>query len=237
MIISGQKVNEVWSLADSSDSSDSSEEERSVRGDEDEGESTSSLQELLKAILASIYSLMKLSILIRSSPNRDDYVKAASRYNTWSAYPDIGHVREKYGSAAYSQPWLLDRLGKTITRRRQFLKYRVEHHEKMTVEKEVIEMPEKPDKSMVASTKATTFVAHESSIVPNAPKPISEAGSFGSLTSYDPTVFGMDGAPTLLTVPSPPKMAFPDVEFVYGEPFQCPYCFTEQIVKNKSMWK
>lgn len=179
---------------------------------------------------------MKLSILIRSSPNRDDYIKAASRYNTWSAYPDIGHVREKYGNARYSEPWLLDRLGKTITRRRQFLKYRVEHHEKMTVEKEVVEKPEGPPMTIVASTKATTFVGQEN-FASNIPKPISEAGSFGSLTSYDPTVFGIDGAPTLLAVPSPPTYAFPDVEFVYGEPFQCPYCFTEQIVKNKSAWK
>lgn len=232
----GRKDNSVWSLAESSSSSDYSEEEKSDTEEEGDEETTSSLQELLKAIIASISSLMKLSILIRSSPNRDDYIKAASRYNTWSAYPDIGHVREKYGYARYSKPWLLDRLGKTITRRRQFLKYRVEHHEKMTVEKEVVEKPEGPPMTIVASTKATTFVGQET-LALNFPKPISEAGSFGSLTSYDPTVFGMDGAPTLLTVPSPPKYAFPDVEFAYGEPFQCPFCFTEQIVKNKSAWK
>jgi len=230
----------IWCLADSSDSNVSNLDSEEEESDQDEGdeESTSTLQELFKAILASILSLMKLSILIRSSPNRDDYIKAASRYNTWSASPDIGHVRDKYGTARGSEPWLLDRLGKTITRRRQFLKYRIEHHEKMTVEKEVVARPEKSELTVIASTKATTFVGHHTLVTAqNVPKPISEAESFGSITSYDPTVFGIDGAPTLLTVPSPPKFAFTDVEFVYGEPFQCPYCFTEQIVKNKSDWK
>ncbi len=43
--------------------------------------------------------------------------------------------------------------------------------------------------------------------------------------------------PTMLTVPPPPRLAFPDIRFEYGEPFQCPYCFTEQVVKNKFAWK
>lgn len=190
LIISGHKPNETWSLADLSDSSDDSEDEKSDREDEANQEFTSSLEELLKAITSSVSSLMKLSILVRSSATRDDYVKAASRYNTWSAWADIGHVREKYGRAKYSEPWLVERLGKTITRRRQFLKYRVEHHQKMSEEKEEkeenAEMPERPERT-IASTKATTFIGNDV-VVPKAQKAVSEmGGSFGSLTSYDPT--------------------------------------------------
>ncbi|KFY70285.1 hypothetical protein V498_10372, partial [Pseudogymnoascus sp. VKM F-4517 (FW-2822)] len=47
----------------------------------------------------------------------------------------------------------------------------------------------------------------------------------------------------MLTVPPPPKFAFPTrfgfpkIPFEYGQPFQCPYCFTEQTVENRSAWK
>jgi len=32
-------------------------------------------------------------------------------------------------------------------------------------------------------------------------------------------------------------MAFEEVAFAFGEPFQCPYCYMEQTVKNKTAWK
>ncbi|KUJ19143.1 uncharacterized protein LY89DRAFT_478685 [Mollisia scopiformis] len=41
----------------------------------------------------------------------------------------------------------------------------------------------------------------------------------------------------LQSCPPPPKWAFEDVLFEYGEPFQCPICYTEQVVKNKHAWK
>ena len=182
---------------------------------------------------------MKLSIVIRSSATRDDYLKAASRYKTWSPYPDIGHVREKYGSAKHTSDWLLERLGKAITRRRQFLKYRIEHNDKLAGiwdEGGGEESRDKPEKTIVASTKATTFVGENA--LQNVRAEGSDAGnSFGSQTSYEATIYDGDGAPRMLTVPPPPKLAFPNVRFKYGEPFKCPYCFTEQVVKNKGAWK
>jgi hypothetical protein len=254
-IVVGDKVNASWGLDGMSDSSDDSEEaegenevdsqqEHHFEQTNDDGATegrTSNLDELLKAISASNSSLMKLSIVIRSSATRDDYLKAASRYKTWDPYPDIGHVKEKYGRARYSKTWLLERLGKSITRRRQFLKYRTEHHEKMIRmgdDNEGNEKAEKTARTVIASTKATTFVGEGHTVLQNIKTAGSEMGnSAGSQTSYDPTVFGNDDAPAMLTVPPPPKMAFPDVPFNYEEPFQCPYCFTEQIVKNKTAWK
>jgi hypothetical protein len=76
---------------------------------------------------------MELSMIIRDSPLRDDYLKAASRYKLDPVW-DIGHVREKYGSAKRGSDWLLERLGKSITQRRQYLKYRKEHHKKLSDE-------------------------------------------------------------------------------------------------------
>jgi hypothetical protein len=184
---------------------------------------------------------MKLSMLIRESSKRDDYAKAASRYNTWDPSPDISHVLEKNRSAKTSTIWLLERLGKAITRRRQFLTYRKEHHGKLTGDwgedvdgvDETIQEDKKPAKTILTS-KATTFVPN---MVPQEKDGSDVAGSFGSQTSYEATEVGSEDGPTKLTVPPPPKWAFEDVLFEYGEPFQCPLCFTEQVVKNRNAWK
>lgn len=98
---------------------------------------------------------------------------------------------------------------------------------------------EKPDKTIALSkyTKATTFV--ENMAIPQSQviKEGSEAGgSFGSQTSYEATVTG-DTTEVRLTVPPHPQMAFDGVPFEFGEPFQCPYCYAEQTVKNRAAWK
>jgi hypothetical protein len=193
---------------------------------------------------------MKLSMVIRNSPSRDDYLKAASRYNFDARY-DIGHVTEKHGSPKRSSDWLLERLGKAITRRRQYLKYREEHHTKLArdwekeVPEEVVvpafdEAPrptvieeQKPERT-IALTKATTYVENKAPIEEKDGVDLDQ-GSFGSQTSYEPTVIGE--AVNKLSVPPPPIMAFEGVPFEFGEPFQCPYCYMERTVKNKTAWK
>ncbi|KAG0645636.1 hypothetical protein D0Z07_8474 [Hyphodiscus hymeniophilus] len=129
-------------------------------------------------------------MVIRSSPARDDYLKAASRFKDWNPDPDIGHVKEKHGSAKGSTELLLHRLGKAITRRRQFLKYRVEHFEKLSGawedDERADEKNDKPEKTM-ASTKATTFMGNDNIYQKEGSD---TAGSFGSQTSYEATILG-----------------------------------------------
>jgi hypothetical protein len=249
--VSGKRFNEPWGEDATSDSDSDKEYQEQLHKarktvESVKAESTSELQELCTAISAAIANLMKLSMLIRESSKRDDYAKAASRYNTWNPSADIGHVEEKYGTvkSGSDSAWLLERLGKAITRRRQFLTYRKEHHDKLTGDwgediDVVVETPDtiregkKPAKS-IAPTQATTFI-------PDMFTPEKEgsdiAGSFGSQTSYEATEFASEDGPTKLMVPPPPKWAFEGVPFEYGEPFQCPVCYTEQIVKNKNAWK
>jgi hypothetical protein len=229
-IVRGEVENRTWKLGYISDSEDSEDSE----GDE-EYPQTSELDQRFSAMNATNTNLMKLSMIIRNSPSRDDYSKAASRYEFDPRY-DIGHVREKYGSAKGSKDWLLERLGKGITRRRQFLKYREVHHGKLARDWDAVEEEKVPDRT-VASTKATTFVDISSVIPQPIPKADSDAGgSFGSHTSYDQTIAG-ENSVNKLSVPPPPNMAFEGIPFEYGKHFQCPYCFTEQIVKNKAAWK
>jgi len=229
-IVRGDVENRTWKLGYISDSEDSEDSE----GDE-EFPQTSELDQRFSAMNATCTNLMKLSMIIRNSPSRDDYLKAASRYNFDSRY-DTGHVKEKYGSAKGSKDWLLERFGKGITRRRQFLKYREEHHGKLARDWDAVEEEKAPDRT-VALTKATTFVDISSVTPQPPPRPDSDGGgSFGSQTSYEQTVAG-ENAVSKLSVPLPPNMAFEGIPFEYGKHFQCPYCFTEQIVKNKAAWK
>ena len=111
--------------------SDSEDEE--IREPVTETPMTSELDELLSTIGSTNSSLMKLSTVIRNLPLRDDYLKAASRCKLDPRW-DIGYLKEKHGSAKRSSDWLLERLGKSITRRRQYLIYRKDHHDKLAAE-------------------------------------------------------------------------------------------------------
>jgi SepF-like predicted cell division protein (DUF552 family) len=235
-IVSGSEPNETWEVGAISDSED----EAPVKPSEIER--TSDLDELIKAIKAANISLMKMSMVIRNSPSRDDYLKAATRYSFDPRY-DIGHVMEKHGSAKRSSDWLLERLGKAITRRRQYLKYREDHHGKLTRDWEEapaapevkLDLQEEKPPTTIAHTKATTFV--ENIVLPEIPDGEELGGSFGgSQTSYEATMVG-EGGEIRPTVPQHPKMAFDGIPFEFGAPFQCPYCYTEQTVKNRAAWK
>ncbi len=239
-IVTGINPNEKWHIGAIEDSE---EEEEDTAADENE---TTELKELFSAIQTANSALMRLSMVIRGSPQRDDYLKAASRVSLDARW-DIGHVKEKYGASKRNQDWLIERLGRSITRRRQFLKYREDHHWKLAQDWENAagEIATKgataedgsatrEEARTIATTKATTFVGLH-------PNPVQEGsdvgGSFGSQTSYDFTVMGDPEPLRKLRVPPPPKIAFEGVLFEFGEPFQCPYCYTEQIVENKTAWK
>lgn len=232
-IVVGDRANETWEVGALSDSE---EDEDSVSTSD--VQQTSELKELLSAVKTANSSLLEISMVIRSTPRRDDYIKAAARYSLDSRW-DIGHVQEKFGSAQRSPDWLIQQLGRSITRRRQYLTYRKEHHGKLTRDWSMpledisdIKFDEELPEQTIALTKATTFVE----VATNVQKDGSEVGSFGSQTSYEQTVAG-ESEQRQLTVPPPPQEAFDGVPFEFGKPFQCPYCYTEQSVKNRNAWK
>lgn len=75
IIITGFESNEIWRGNKTSKDDDSS-----LPPSEPILETTSELEELYLAIKASNRSLMKLSIVTRNSPIKDDYLKAVSHY-------------------------------------------------------------------------------------------------------------------------------------------------------------
>ncbi|KAH8595331.1 hypothetical protein B0O99DRAFT_672154 [Bisporella sp. PMI_857] len=215
-IVTGTRVNETWKVGILSDSEE--DEENSPAKDVVQ---TSELAELLSAMRTAKSNLMDLSIVIRNTPTRDDDIEAAARYSL-DPQRDIGHVHEKFRPAKRSSVWLIQRLGKSITRRRHKLQ---EKPVNGRVDGEELE-------KTIAFTKATTFIVAQ----PSAPKSNIDVSSFGSQTSYEQAIIGETNENDL-TVPGLPIEAFESVPFEFEKPFQCPYCYTEQSVKTRNVWK
>ena len=116
---------------------------------------TSELSELSLSVQEGVTNLFELSMIIRKKPEKDEYIKASLRYD-FDPSLDINHVGDKYPSARRGEPWLMERLGTAITRRRQYLIYRREHQKRL---EEVHQVTKDGDgKTVWSGTKASTFI-------------------------------------------------------------------------------
>ena len=88
---------------------------------------TTELAQLLSNIAEINTCLLRLSVSIRNPPPHDQF-KGSKNIN-FSHYEDfdVDHVRNKFPNAA---AFLVTRLGKAISRRRRFIRYREEHRKK-----------------------------------------------------------------------------------------------------------
>ena len=239
-----EELHEFSELSDSSNSGSSS---------ADQAPPTSELQQLFLAVVEAVTSLLRLSISIRKSAPRDRYARVASLSPLDPSF-DINHVYEKYPRLR-SKPWLMERLGRAITRRRDFLRYRERHHGKLadsndsSAFKKALDhhnpVPTKPsthtisvrdgpkmadvasslaDRSRLVSTIATTYIADSHNLL----ETVSHAGlsEISDITS----VVG-DHDQEARPIPDPPK------ESAGAKPFECPYCYTIQVVRKPSHWK
>ncbi|KAI8635553.1 hypothetical protein F5Y19DRAFT_14534 [Xylariaceae sp. FL1651] len=85
-------------------------------------------QDVLDVISDCIQSLLKISILIRKATPRDRFAKALQGNNPFIDQFDINYVAERYPKLKRpGSMWLCTRLGRAITKRRQFLRYSREH--------------------------------------------------------------------------------------------------------------
>ena len=219
----------------------------------DQASPTSELRQLFLAIVETVTSLLKLSISIRRSTPRDRYARGASLSPLDPSF-DINHVYEKFPRLR-SKPWLVEKLGRAITRRRDFLRYRERHREKLadsnvsrTFKKSsdhhnpVATKPgthtisarggpkmadvagSSADRSRLASTIATTYIADSHNLL--------ETVSHTGLSEIsDITSVVDDHDQEARPIPDPPK------ESAGAKPFECPYCYTIQVVRKPSHWK
>ncbi|KAK3685899.1 hypothetical protein B0T22DRAFT_482821 [Podospora appendiculata] len=206
-------------------------EEETDSEDEDEPALEDELCQILFSIVEVINCLFRLSVSIRNPTPHDRFKRSAfTDTSTYEPY-DIGHVRMKFPSA---EGPIVDRVGKSISRRRQFFKYRELHHQKLARglehDSDELAVPEDTGKSTIASSIPQHL---KTSMTGNRmnPETVNEDelsdGGRSQATSYATASTTNTARPK---IPPMPKQAT-------GEPFECPFCFQIILVTSKAAWK
>lgn len=244
-------------LSDSDSSADESSKAGSVLGNPARNgpKPTTELQQIFLDIVEIVNCLYKLSIAIRNPAPHDRYLKSAAIDTSFYEFWDIQHTWNKFPAA---KEYLVIRLGKAITRRRQHLKYRQKHHQKLAqdigrpvsaVFPQSFIPPEQVDQNHdhdqvlpggLHDTEATPRA--EPSVVATTVLTQTTATTFtGGNVEFEFELESDSGRSKTsyatsaegggkVRVPPPPK------ESLDGSPFECPYCYTIVIAKNSHSW-
>lgn len=209
---------------------------------------------------------MRLSVVLRQPAPRDYKSKLDLPENTLAHYEpfDIDHVRSvapyacRHSSATHTaeeqetaprfeaQEFLIERLGKANTQRRQLLRYLQNHHEKLSkyidtpivghqnpVEPFLEAAHKAPTLNMSTRSQTTVTTVHQVS------KPLdsleSDVMSEGAPTetSFGTAISSSAGYESKPEVPAPPKSAEP----LGDRPFQCPFCYYMINPRNTRSWE
>lgn len=206
----------------SSEDEDSNTTEDQATGENPSTAVDSELTQIMMEIIDIIDCLFRLSISVQN-PAPHDRFGAATLADTAYERFDVDHVRAKFSSASDA---LVERLGKANSHRRQYFRYREEHHRKLACGLE---------ENMHAgqSTIASSIPMHLKTTNISG-----DAASFGVLyedqrsdTGYSQTSFATSTAASeRLRVPSIPDACS-------RGPFECPFCLMIISVSTSSAWK
>ena len=220
------------------------------------GESTqdSELQQLMQSVTKIVANLYKLSTIIRRGNLGHDRLLKSSKINVSYYEPfDIEHARNKFPSA---NDKLIYRMGQAISRRRQYLKYREQHHDKLS-EPTIVPLTRQPVINTQTASKSDLGAhykaqSHHNSqeqestaqpvsvgvsttastfVLPKTPGPIDldvdVYSESGTVSSYQSSAAGEEK----LQFPPPPE-ASKD-----GQDFECPFCYTICRLNGKEEWQ
>lgn len=184
---------------------------------------TTELQQLVSNMAEIITCLMRLSMAIRN-PAPHDQFKGSTQIDTSYYEPhDIEHVRGKF---PHAEEYLVSRLGKAISRRRQYLRYRDEHREKLE------QGLERPEVTFAPSERIQSTVA---SPIPEAMKMSSSTVNLDENDCYEDILSQTSYASSAndATRRRPPPLPEQGQD---GEPFECTLCFRFMSVQQVSAW-
>jgi len=187
--------------------------------------------------------LLRLSVAIANPAPHERFRKFGAVDISYQEPHDVAHVRNKFPKLS---PDMADVLGKSITRRRQFFRYRLAHHEKLAAGLEPPGAEQARDDGRTEAfpeTVASTLPEHiktrtnldlrngvinEDNHSDTAASMTSYATSAGfSAEECDGEVFP---PPPPVRVPPPPK------EAKYGN-FECPFCYRMISASTRAAWK
>ena len=189
--------------------------------DEESIENVTHTQRAIDEIHDVITCLLRFSIALRNpgrnNLRRDDPDGQGIAQSFVAHY--INHVREKFPVAPQ---YLVDRVGKSMSKHRQYFRYRKSHNEKLRADLTDIEVDawERP------STVATSL------FVTDTPRLGIERLEFETESNYTATSYeGSFTGDARLEIPKWP------VEAQEGSPFECPLCYGILEAETEMSWR
>jgi hypothetical protein len=217
---------------DLSESDSETDEEDPVEPQNNVSEVTE-LQQLISNTAEVVTCLMRLSIAIRNPAPHNQYKESRHIDMSYFEKFDIEHVCAKFPNAP---AYLTERLGAAISRRRQYLRYRKDHQERLKQGLEQIELPqaiyEHEETSVGQSERIESTVA--SSIPPamrtSGPTIQVEKQDYYEDVLSQTSYASSNNDPAKLRPPPLPEQGY------NGEPFECPLCCRLSSVSQTSAW-
>ncbi|KAH6883903.1 hypothetical protein B0T10DRAFT_494006 [Thelonectria olida] len=182
---------------------------------------TTELEQIAMNVPDVVNCLVRLSVAIRNPAPHDRFATSvpidASHYEPF----DIQHVQTKFGEI---DAFLAERLGKAISRRRQYFKYRESHHLKLS---HGLDLREQKD---TESTVASSIPGHAKAAYFNPLFPAIDEDALSD-SGVTQTSFASSSADTeRIRIPPLPKDAG-------SEPFECPFCYIMITATSTISWK
>ncbi|KLO83340.1 Uncharacterized protein LW93_15010 [Fusarium fujikuroi] len=203
--------------------------------DDDENISPNTrLSTLCTDITEAIDCLLRLSLAIANPAPHERFRKLGAGPNEDISFyeaHDVRYVQDKLPKISQDLPGVL---GKLITRRRQFFKYREAHHAKLTAGLDQMTQKDTSWTEVVRNTVASTLPEHlkgsgvidEDNRSDMAMSETSYATSAGYLTMENGE---MKPAPPLKVPPRPPEAD--------RGVFECPFCYRMISASTRGAWK
>lgn len=178
------------------------------------------LDKTLDSLSHVINCLLRLSVAIRSRAPHDEFIsRVGEDLNENFAHWDAGHVQEKFPLV---ERGLANRLGRAISRRRQFFKYRDEHQSRLAEGLDDMSLGDQ------ATTVASSIPEHLKDASNDL---ISLDLSFETRSDASRTTYATAGPDsTKLRVPPMPR------DYIEG-PFLCPFCHMIVSIETRDDWK
>lgn len=177
-------------------------------------------------VIDIIDCLLRLSVSVQDPAPHDRFKAATSTDTSFYELLDIKHVQDKFESA---EEWLIERLGKAISHRRQYFKYRDTHHHKLASGLEDLET----DLRIGQSTGDSSIPQHL--------KTRNTSGSVSSFGVIDEdqrsdTGHSLTSSATSMTVSE--LLRVPEIPKEHSRgAFECPFCFMMIVASKRHAWK
>lgn len=179
------------------------------------------IEDILLSINKTITCLLRLSMAFQNPFPHDIFVRSKHTDTSYFEEHDINHVKEKFPTM---NPDLAERLGRGISYRRQYFKYREAHHTSISAD------PgdgEGDDRSTLASSIPNMFM-DDKILTENIGIVDDDERSNSVCTHTSFATFDADSGHT--KVPPLPAAA-------EDGPFECPFCHMMIQASSRDSWK